>query len=67
MSTRENCLANIKTTLEANSTGGGYNYTPDVVTRADGPFFDWLDDSLDVMMFVEDGDTGHELETQEGL
>lgn len=64
---RELVLEDIRTTLQAISVGSEYNYQPDKVTRIRGPFFFYLDASLDMMYFVEVGTTRHTLDTQDGL
>lgn len=67
-STRENALANIKTTLEAVVSGSSYNYTMDEVHRIDGPFFSYLEFVAgDTVAFIEEGQSSWVRETQGGL
>lgn len=59
---RENCLANIASTLAALTAGADYNYTPNVTVRTSIPFYELLDTSLagdGLMYFIEDGVTNH--------
>jgi len=64
---RELVLEDIRTTLLGIDVGSEYNYKPDKVTRIRGPFFLYLDSSLDLMYFIEVGTTRHMLDTQDGL
>ena len=68
-STRENALAALKTTLAAVAKGAAYNYTFDDVLRLDGPWWERVDiDNYggNTIVFVEEGETAHEPETQDG-
>ncbi len=66
-STRENALANIKTTLEAVTAGSSYNYTIGEVYRADGPFFAYLDDVQSATVaFIEEGQSSWAPDTHGG-
>lgn len=66
-STRENALANVKTTLEAVVTGASYNFTIDKVARIDGPFFIWLEAGYKTLAFIEEGLTSWLAVTHSGL
>ncbi len=67
---RENCLANIASTLAALTSGAEYNYTPNVTVRTGKPFYDLLDRSLTadaLMYFIEDGVSNHYVEALGGM
>lgn len=67
---RENCLANIASTLAGLNKGDDYNYTPNVTVRTSIPFYDLLDLSLEgdgLMYFIEDGVSNHLVEALGGM
>lgn len=66
VSTRENALANLVTTLEAVEAGANYNYTIEKVGRIDGPFFIYLDQTYRTLAFVEEGNSSWALDRHDG-
>ena len=64
---REGALENIRTELLAiSSTSTDYNYSMDKAERIGGPFYEYIDESIDTQCFVEPGETTHGRETQDG-
>ncbi len=67
-SNRAGALASIATALlDISSTSTEYNFSMDKATLIDGPFYDWVDDSLETQAFIEAGESFHAQDTHDGL